>query len=358
MSPSIRSLFADPGDEVGDDETDIDLDHLMELSVDASRASSKLREPGLEQMFSDGEGGSGSHSPEPAGGQAPEPDEESEEQAPHTEPALAEEEPPGDEAPLPDTTVAAERPLADPLGLLPPERRAQLLALDQITQADPAALERMLAAVRAPAPSAPVAPTMPEEFEPGSPAARLWEENQATRAELARLGAGQAETQRVLAQQAAGAAANDAGMTFSARYAGKINESDLLEIAQSAAASGLAGRLTMGADGRPLSGPELTAGYLQALETTLWSNEAFRQKVIDPAVPNPATAQADADKAEAPTRKRKLTALSSAASPSNAPAPKRSPLETRPDGRLTPKSRMTAVAEIAGQLARSNEGTY
>ena len=58
-------------------------------------------------------------------------------------------------------------------------------------------------------------------------------------------------------------------------------------------------------------------------------------------------------------RKRKLTALSSAASPTSAPAAPKSPLETRHEGRLTPQSRMSVVKDMASQLNRSqNEGNY
>ncbi len=147
------------------------------------------------------------------------------------------------------------------------------------------------------------------------------------------------------------AAAEQAGGEFAARYAGRLDGDDVVRIAQAAGTSGLAARLAAGND-------DLKGAYLQALESTLWTTQSLRSKVMEPAAPAEPSA-ADKDKAQAPQRKRKLTALSSSASPVSAPATPKSPLETRTDGRLTPQSRFSVVQEMATKLNRANnEGGY
>jgi hypothetical protein len=176
------------------------------------------------------------------------------------------------------------------------------------------------------------------------------------RSEVKSVGTTAAEQRAAFAKMSAAQAATEAGNQFAGRYDGQLEPSDVVAIAQAAGASGLAGRLATDERGRPLEGPALASAYVQALETTLWTTPAFRSKVLTETTPTTVPA---VDEASSKDRKRKLSAVSSAASPVTAePTPRRSPLETRPDGRLTPQSRMNAVKEIVTQLNRSqNEGT-
>lgn len=252
----------------------------------------------------------------------------------------------GDE---PVAEVSAPAPAApapsDPFSDISPERRAALLALHETLERDPAKAESVLRGLTSPASEpepAPVA-TLPEDIDPQSFEATLWRQQQETNAQLSQLTSVARQQQETFAKQQAATAAQQAGAAFAARYVGKLEQADVLAIAQQAGSSGIAGVLASTEEGKR----DLIGAYDRALETTLWGNEAFRQKVIGetPVI-------APGEQPEAKDRKRKLTALSSAASPVSGPAPKRSPLESRDDGRLTPQSRMGLVQEMATKLAR------
>ena len=143
-------------------------------------------------------------------------------------------------------------------------------------------------------------------------------------------------------------AADAAGIEFAARYP-QLEQSDIVAIAEVAGGSGLAARLANGND-------DLKGAYIQALESTLWTNESFRPKVLGEQAIKEVPVAA---KPETKARKRKLTALSSAASPVSAPSQPKAALETRVDGRLTPQSRLSLTREIASKLNRDqNEGNF
>jgi hypothetical protein len=240
----------------------------------------------------------------------------------------------------------------DPLAELPADRRAQLLALDEYMREHPEAITRITEAPAAPPAPEPI--TLPEHIDPGSVEATLWLQQAEQSRKLDEIAAEQRRTQEALATDRLRAttqeAAISAGNAFKARYEGKLTDADVLAIAQVAGSpGGLAGRLAAAAK----SPEDITAAYDQALELTMWSRPEFRSKVD--AVPTPTQAQIDAE--AAPARKRKLTALSGAATPSGAP-PTRSPLQSREDGRLTGQSRMDLVRQLASQLrGGGGEGT-
>ena len=325
MSPSINELFAAPGSEAEED-FDLDMDKLM-AGVDQSIAASN--------RFSAGESEETETPPEPT----EPPSAPTEEAAQQEEPS---ETPPGTgvtpevEAKEPEERVQPP----DPLGLLFAEA-AQ----------DPSKRDRLLAALQEPKTAETTTPTLPDDIEEGTVAARLWHDQQRTQADLARIAESQRQSAEASERQRAVAAADQAGSEFAARYAGRLDGDDVVRIAQAAGNSGLAARLAAGND-------DLKGAYLQALESTLWTTETLRAKVMEPATPTEPTV-AEKDKAVSAPRKRKLTALSSSASPVSAPATPKSTLETRTDGRLTPQSRFSLVQEMATKLNRSNnEGGY
>ena len=335
MSPSLSELFGPPGTEAEND-FEFDMDKLMGGVDKALAESSRFRDE-VSSEEDDAAVGDDPVVEEPS---------DEEDHLAHGEQPPGEEEPPGESAPEATPPVIA----ADPLGLLPPERRAALLAIDDVVQNDPAKRDRVLAAL-ADVPTPPTIPTLPDDFEEGSVAARLWYEQQETRAQLAQIASGQRAQHEAFVKQSAVAAADAAGDEFAARYS-QLEPSDVAAIAKTAAESGLVAKLTTGVN------PEnLKPAFAQALESALWTNEAYRAKVIGTTTQTPAVAPAATSESKA--RKRKLTAVSSAASPTSAPASKRSPLESRVDGRLTPQSRLSVVREMASQLNRSqNEGNY
>lgn len=330
--PSINELFSAPGSEAEDD-FELDMDKLMEGVDQSMKESTRFSSPGDEEAPSPAE-----EAPAAEASPSPEPPEEpthtsvEEPAASHGGATGQEEETPGGSAPPPQAAT-------DPLGLLFAEA-AQ----------DPIKRDRLLQALQEPKAEVETA-QMPEEFAEDSVAAKLWRDNQETKELVTRIAAGQRETAEAMERQRAVEAADRAGQEFAARYAGKLDGDDVVRIAQMAGNSGLAARLATGND-------DIKGAYLQALESTLWTDERFRTKVMEPGAPAEPTV-ADVDKAEAPKRKRKLTALSSSASPVSAPATPKSALETRTDGRLTPQSRFSLVQEMATKLNRSNnEGGY
>jgi hypothetical protein len=330
MSPSINELFSAPGSEAEED-FELDMDKLM-AGVDQSLAASN--------RFSTGEVETPEAPPEHPGEAAP--------VSPSEEPPPAQEEPSEpspDDGGSPEVETAREpeesvSPPSDPLGLLFADAAK-----------DPAKRDRLLAALADQKPEPETAPSLPDDIEEGTVAARLWHEQQRTQADLAAIAKAQRDQAEATERQRAVAAADQAGSEFAQKYAGRLDGDDVVRIAQAAGNSGLAARLATGTD-------DLKGAYLQALESTLWTTETLRNKVMEPAAPAELTV-AQKDKEQSAPRKRKLTALSSSASPVSAPATPKSPLETRTDGRLTPQSRMSVVQEMATRLNRANnEGGY
>lgn len=327
--PSINNLFGAPGSEA-DEDFEIDMDKLLE-GVDQSIAASTRIDPPPSPSFV--------NALDPDAPQYDTPDPESPDEEPEEEPS----EPPEGSGNVQQVEAESQSEGSvtspDPLG--------QLFA--EAAQ-DPAKRDRLLEALRDPKPESTPVAQLPDDFEPGSPAARLWEENQATQRRLDEIAANQRSQAEQSAKDRAIAAADAAGKEFSAKYPG-LDDADITRIAQAAGNSGLAARLATGAD-------DLKAAYLQSLESTLWTDAELRTKVLDPTVPSEPTV-AEEHAQESKPRKRKLTALSSSASPVSAPAPKASPLETRADGRLTPDSRQRTVMELATKLNReNNQGGY
>jgi hypothetical protein len=221
------------------------------------------------------------------------------------------------------------------------------LELSQLRQAlsDP---ERALAVRRAmlgveappaaavPTPAAPVAaplPTLPEEIDPGSFEAQLWQQNQEMQRQLAEIKAGQQATTEQTEQQIIGQAARMATSNFATRYAGKLSKEEIEAVCQHAGLQKLPEAF------RPVSASWEEA-MDKALEFTVRSNDGLLAKVLgmQPVIaPAPGT--------ESEPRKRVLTALSSAASPSGEAA-QRTPIEHRGDGRLSEKSRLALVQEM------------
>ena len=332
MSPSIRDLFIDPelaSEHEGEGETDLDIDKLMG-SVD-------------EVLQSRGE-------------PASDPPEGGEQEPPESEPAKGSAEPDeggvGGEPPAVSAEPAGGTPPTDPFLELPPERRAALLALDEAVMADPAKRAAVFGVLSGEAPvTSREEPRVeiPPDIEPGTPEHLLWERQVEQDRKLDQLTQATHQSQLATEQQRAHQAAQTAGAQFATRYQGKLEQSDILEIAQRAGISGVAAAFA----GTEAGKKDPIHAFDQALEHVLWTNETFRTKVIgeEPVTPPGETP-------EAKERKRKLSAVSSAASPVSGPGPKRSPAETGPDGRLTEGSRSALVRELASNIARRSEGTF
>jgi hypothetical protein len=249
-------------------------------------------------------------------------------------------------APVPPVLTT---PSSDPLLDLPPERRAALLALDETIMADPAKRAAVFGILSgdSEAPPAPK-PTLPDHIDPDSFEGTLWREQQETRAMLEQIAAQNRQVQEDSIRQRANAAAVDAGNRFAQKYADKLSQDDVIEIAQFAGQSGITASFANTAEAR--ANP--TVAFEQALEHTLWTNEAFRARVLGTSGPVASPGDAPA----AVQRKRKLTALSGAASPVAGPGPRQSPIEHGVDGKLTEKSRQQVVKEAANMLRQSSEG--
>jgi hypothetical protein len=320
--PSIRDLFgAVPGAEAS--EADFDLEKFL-AEADQIIAARPSDEPPVEPPAAQVEPTS-----EPIEAPPVEPSAEPvEPELPPIEPA--------------QPTVLPPVATVDPLSELPAERRAALLALDEVMRADPSKRDAIFRTIQS-VPE-PVVEPLPEDVDPGSFEARLWREQQETRRTLSELNQ-RLQAQQMQSEQAR--AANDAqtaASSFASRYP-QLEQADVYEIARQDGASGTAGAFVAADRDNPIAALE------RAFEATLYSNESFRQKVIGAPV-----AVVPGNQPEAVERKRKLTALSSAASPV-APGPTtRQALETRPDGRLTPDSRQQAVKEVAAGLLRQRQG--
>ena len=337
---SIFELFGDPdlaGDDAGAafDPSNLDkvLDEVIAKRPVAGRPNGFAPgEPGSAVPSPDGEGhGTEGEGP---GATAPVP--------PEAPPSPSPVSPtPAAETPPPPT------PAADPfLGLSDIER----LELIQYRQAlaDP---ERALAVKRAilgvpeapaasaaAAPPAPPAPTLPEDIDPSSFEATLWQQGQEMMAQLAELRAGQQASTQQTEQERMNAAAQRATQAFVARYGARLSQDEIAAIAQHA------GMQKFPEAFRPVSATWDEA-MDKSLEFVLRSNDGLLAKVLGgpaPAAPAPGARTPESD-----ARGRKLTALSSAASPSGEAAT-RVPIESRGDGtgKMSEKSRLALVQEM------------
>ena len=185
------------------------------------------------------------------------------------------------EVPPPPPTPLLET--ADPLLELPPERRAALLALDQTIMADEAkraAVFKILSGdSEAPAPPR---PTLPEHIDPESFEAELWRGQQEIRAAQEQMAAQSRAAQEQSVRERAHAAATEAGNRFAAKYADRLTQDDVVEIARFAGQSGITASFASTAEAR--ANP--VVAFEQALESTLWTNEAFRARVLGTSGPS------------------------------------------------------------------------
>jgi hypothetical protein len=268
---------------------------------------------------------------QPAGGDEAEAEETEDEELPPT---------PFDSAPPP---AASHDPWLD----IPAERRAAILALDETLVSNPSKRAQVFGILSgdSAAPAAPSPPTLPDYIDPDSFEATLWHENQEIKQQLA----GIAEfTKQQTEQQRASQAATIACQRFGAKYS-NLTEQDVIDIAKYAAQTGMSTAFMGTAEAKA----DPSVGYGQALEAVLWSNEGFRSRVLETSGPTTPPGEQE----EATTRKRKLRALSGAASPVSGPTPTRSPLKTGTDGKLTEDSRQGLVKEAANMIRRTSEGT-
>lgn len=316
--PSIRDLFGAPPDAEGG-EANFDLDEFFKEaeSIIASRP-----DPAGQAEAANPE------APEPVAPVEP----VAETPAPEPEPEV--------EPPLPPAAVS------DPFAEIPAERRAAMLALDQVLTSDPAkrdAIFRAMNGVEA-APQVAVEPQLPDDIDPNSFEARIWRENQDTRRAVQEMSSRLQEQQVSQQQQRAANEAQAAARAFGAKYP-QLEEHEVFEIARFAGNSGVAGAFVEADRSNPQAALE------RSFESVLFANPDFRSRVIEapaPVIPG--------EQPEAVDRKRKLTALSSAASPVATGPARRKELETRPDGRLTPESRAQAVKEVTAGLLRQRQG--
>jgi hypothetical protein len=362
--PSIRSIFADPdldAPEEGDAEG-FDLDKVLEsttailndrppvpdspMNVPLGGDTVKdVSESQLEQMrtkrlgltddLPDTPATDEPVDEPPAGGDEAEVEEPEDEEIPPT---------PFDSAPPP---AASHDPWLD----IPAERRAAILALDETLVSDPSKRAAVFGILSgdSDAPAAPTAaPTLPEHIDPDSFEATLWRENQEMKQQIA--GVAQFVQERAKSDEAqrASQAATIACQRFGAKYT-NLTEQDVIDIAKYAAQTGMSTAFMGTAEAKA----DPSVGYGQALEAVLWSNEGFRARVLETS--GPVTHPGEQE--EATTRKRKLRALSGAASPVSGPAPTRPPLQTGTDGKLTEDSRQGLVKEAANMIRRTSEGT-
>jgi hypothetical protein len=212
--------------------------------------------------------------------------------------------------------------------------------------ADPIKAARIFKALNEePAPAAPA--QLPEDIDPSSFEAQLWRQQQEIQGSLRELATSTKQQREAFEKQQASVSADAAGRAFSARYDGKLEPADVMAIAQSAGAKGTPAAYAQ----LPSYQGNLQGAFDAALEAELWGNPAMRAKVMDEPAPAPV-----AQTGESITRKRKLGALSSGASPVSGAGRARKPLETRADGRFTGESKELLVKDLAGKLSRGNEG--
>lgn len=262
-------------------------------------------------------------------------------------------------APVPPVAPPVAPPPAAPAGPADPfaglsdfERQEALAVLQAMRDPDRALAVRQAYLGVAPTPAAPAAaappqappePQLPEDIDPHSFEATMWRENQEMKREIAATRAAITQGQEQSEAQVRAGAAERATAAFSAKYAGRLTEQEILAVAQTAGMRRLPEAL------RPTSA-SWDAAMAEALEFTLRSNDTLLTKALGaPAPPPPPVGSPQSRSPEAQTRGRRLTAVSSAASPSGE-APTRQPLEHRGDGKLTEKSRLQLVQEMIGGM--------
>lgn len=254
-------------------------------------------------------------------------------------------------ATLPDPGLAPTPPPVAPdlfSGMNDLERQ-ELLAIRQ-AMADPErqqAVRRAYLGVGEPAPVAaappPPAETLPEDVDPDSFEAKLWKQNQTLMARVEELSQGVAHREAQTDAERAQEAAKRVTAAFKTRYGDRLSDAEIMAIASTAGARKLPDAFLPTTDGN------IEAAMAQSLEFVLRSDDALLAKVLgQPA----ATPGVPGHTPEAADRQRKLTALSSAASPTG-DVPTRQPLTHRPDGRLDEGSRNSLIATMMGKL---NEG--
>lgn len=268
--------------------------------------------------------------------------------------------PPAAPAPLPPPVTLPDPGLTPTLPPAAPDlfsgmtdlERAELLALRQAL-ADPerqGAVRRAYLGVETASPAAPAPPeppakaTLPVEVDPDSFEAQLWRQNQALQDRLDQLTQVTTQQTQQTEAQLAQAAARKVTGEFSARYGDKLSAEEIQAVCS------LAGAQKLPEAFLPTVGGNLEAAMTKSLEFVLRSNDTLLAKVLG-APPAP-VAPVGTHTPEAAGRQRKLTALSSAASPSG-DVPQRQPLQHRPDGRLDESSRASLIATMMGKL---NEG--
>jgi hypothetical protein len=208
-----------------------------------------------------------------------------------------------------------------------------------------------VAAPVVPAP-APAAPAMPEGIEPGSPEALLWQANQdnlaqnaALREQIEQIRADVQAGNSMTAAEQGQRAVDGAVKTFTSRYP-SLAPADVWAIRQEAARLGLPDALLPTVNNNP------EAAVFASMDYVLRSSDTYLQKALSA----PAPVIHPGDTPEAIEHKRKLTALSSAASPTG-DAPQRAPIQMREDGlKMTEGSRLALVQQMAEGMRREREG--
>ncbi len=334
--PSIRELFADPELDTEDGGADIDIDKVLNSVTDV--LNDRPARPGGTPPVTTDDGEGTPVTSEPSGPAAESEEEEEEEETGGGGPPAASVSPP---------------PTTDPFLVLPAERRAALLALDEAVMADPAKRAAVFGILsgQAPtaAPAAPEPPKLPDDIDPDSFEAKLWRDQQENRQLLEKVVQSNRDQQIAFATQQANTVAVQAATRFGQRYQDRLTQADVEAIAKYTGQSGIAAAFSATPDGKL----DPVGALDRALESVLWTNESFRAKVIDAAVPH----VAPGEKPEAKARKRKLNAISPSGSPVSGPAPGKTPAEVTRDGRFTEKSRSALVKEIANGIARDRSGS-
>ena len=187
---------------------------------------------------------------------------------------------------------------------------------------------------------------MPEEIEPGSVEALLWQQNQDTQKVLAEIREETKRRDQAFQQAQAVSAAERAGANFTARYGHVLSREDIGTVASRAGARGLPFAIVQ------TNGGNLEAAMFEAMELTLRGDDALVGKVLGAPTTPPTPPGASPP---ATQRKRTLHALSGAGQPSGGPVP-RPPLSTRGDGKLDEASRQSVLQEAAAALRASREG--
>jgi hypothetical protein len=261
--------------------------------------------------------------------------------------------PPAPVLPDPGLTREPPPPPADLFASMSDLDRQELLAIRQAL-ADPErqqAIRRAYLGVETPVSAPPPPPakaTLPEDVDPDSFEAKLWQQNQDLQARLDQLTQGvQQQTQQTEAERA-NAAARKVTADFAGRYGDKLSPEEIQAVCAQAGAQKLPEAFL------PTTGGNLEAAMTKSLEFVLRSNDTLLAKVLGaPAAP---PVDPNARSAASVDRTRKLTALSSAASPGG-DVPTRPPIEHREDGRLTEVARTNVVEELVRKMRAEGEGS-